>query len=164
MPDEEAAADAAAAPAPQPPPCDGEDFRRFDFWVGTWEVHLWGKERNPNPPVNHISKILGGCALREEYTNPQGYEGTSLNFFDPISKDWHQTWIDNGGQPLYLVGGWEDGSMVLTDDPQDARPKSRITWTPQDDGTVRQTWELSKDGGETWTVAFDGHYVPHESE
>jgi hypothetical protein len=26
------------------------------------------------------------------------------------------------------------------------------------DGRVRQHWETSKDGGATWTTAFDGYY------
>ena len=34
----------------------------------------------------------------------------------------------------------------------------RITWTPHPDGTVRQHWEQSTDGGQTWTTAFDGLY------
>ena len=100
--------------------------------------------------------------MREEFTSLSGYAGTSLNFYDPFDERWHQTWIANDGQPLYLVGGIEDGKMVLGDDPQDGRPRSRITWTPQPDGTVRQTWEMSRDGGATWDVAFDGHYLPRE--
>ena len=32
-------------------------------------------------------------------------------------------------------------------------------WQPLPDGRVRQLWESSKDGGETWTVAFDGYYA-----
>ncbi len=36
---------------------------------------------------------------------------------------------------------------------------NRITWSPQGDGSVRQLWETSNDGGETWSVAFDGRYV-----
>ena len=44
----------------------------------------------------------------------------------------------------------------------------RITWTPEDDGTVRQVWEVSTDAGESWSVIFDGRYqrksVPAESE
>jgi hypothetical protein len=51
--------------------------------------------------------------------------------------------------------------MVLSGD----RPQAdgtvatdRITFTPNDDGSVRQHWETSTDG-KTWTTAFDGHYV-----
>ena len=35
----------------------------------------------------------------------------------------------------------------------------RITWSKNADGTVRQLWESSTDGGTTWTVAFDGTYA-----
>lgn len=27
------------------------------------------------------------------------------------------------------------------------------------DGSVRQFWEVAKDGGKTWTVVFDGRYT-----
>ena len=36
--------------------------------------------------------------------------------------------------------------------------RHRITWTPRPDGTVRQHWQTSLDGGATWTTAFDGAY------
>lgn len=37
--------------------------------------------------------------------------------------------------------------------------RHRITFTPRPDGTVRQYWEVSRDGGQTWTGNFDGLYV-----
>ncbi len=37
--------------------------------------------------------------------------------------------------------------------------RHRISWTPGEDGSVRQLWEASKDGGATWNVLFDGLYV-----
>ena len=33
---------------------------------------------------------------------------------------------------------------------------NRITWHDNPDGTVRQHWETSADGGKTWETAFDG--------
>jgi hypothetical protein len=35
----------------------------------------------------------------------------------------------------------------------------RMTFTPREDGTVRQLIEKSSDGGRTWTVDFDGVYT-----
>lgn len=35
----------------------------------------------------------------------------------------------------------------------------RITWTPQEDGRVRQHWQMTNDGGKTWQVLFDGYYT-----
>ena len=36
----------------------------------------------------------------------------------------------------------------------------RITWTDNHDGTIRQLWEQTADGGMSWQVLFDGHYRP----
>lgn len=87
--DEEPAAGAPeggeAAPAPPAPPtCDGPEFRQFDFWVGEWEVHFWGKVGEKQPAVNVIETIQDGCALQENYSSPAGSAGTSLNFYDRI--------------------------------------------------------------------------------
>ena len=35
----------------------------------------------------------------------------------------------------------------------------RISWTPLDDGRVRQHWAVSPDAGETWHEVFDGYYT-----
>ena len=34
----------------------------------------------------------------------------------------------------------------------------RITWTPNQDGTVRQLWQQSVDKGANWQTLFDGTY------
>ena len=80
---------------------------------------------------------------------------------DNPSGKWRQLWVDKDGSSLDLRGGLKDGSMVLegeTPAPKGAQ-KERITWTPRADGSVRQVWEQSADGGKTWTVAFDGIYT-----
>jgi hypothetical protein len=35
----------------------------------------------------------------------------------------------------------------------------RITWTPDDQGRVRQHWQMSPDAGESWQDLFDGLYT-----
>jgi hypothetical protein len=152
----EAAAEAAAE-APAPPDCTGEEYQRFNFWVGDWQVYPWSGREVETPPESTIERILDGCAIRESFSSP-GYAGTSLTFYDRYDERWHQTWIASDGDPLYLVGDWQDGKLVLADQPTDGRPQSRITWEPLGEGGVRQTWELSKDGGATWQVVFDGRY------
>lgn len=140
-------------------PCQAPEYRQFDFWLGDWDVTT---PANPGSSSrNRITSINGGCTLREEYTTPLGYEGTSLNFYDATRRVWHQTWIDNQGGALYLEGRLEGRSMVLatTTDPQNVQ---RITWTPLDDGRVRQHWEATTDGGKTWSTVFDGYYAKRE--
>ena len=34
----------------------------------------------------------------------------------------------------------------------------RISWTPNPDGSMRQPWEFSIDGGQTWRNNCDGTY------
>lgn len=143
-----------------PDPCKAEEYRQFDFWIGEWEV------RDPDGKVvghNSIKRILDGCALKESWQGAGGSVGYSFNTYDRMKGQWHQTWVDANGLLLKLDGGMEEESMVLRGE-MPARDggvaKTRITWTPQENGRVRQLWEASRDGGETWVTVFDGLYVP----
>ena len=52
--------------------------------------------------------------------------------------------------------------MILEGESRDQEGKAvwnRITWYDNPDGTVRQHWEYSADGGNSWQTAFDGTYV-----
>jgi len=142
-------------------PCRTPEFRQFDFWLGEWDVESAAAPGTISR--NRITAINDGCTLREEYTTPSGYAGTSLNFYDTARKAWHQTWIDNQGGALYLAGGLEGDSMVLESDGADGAVQ-RIRWTPLGDGSVRQHWEQTGDGGKTWTTVFDGYYTRRSGE
>jgi hypothetical protein len=152
------AAPAMAASAP-PPACTAEAYRQFDFWAGDWNVTQQGKQAG----TNRIERILGGCALLESWAGAGGSRGHSLNYYDAGRGVWHQTWVDNQGAPLELDGGLMGGSMVLSGETHNAATggttMNRLTWTPLPDGKVRQHWEVSGDGGKTWTTAFDGLYA-----
>jgi hypothetical protein len=155
-----AAPSAARPQAPTAPPaCTSAEHRQFDFWIGEWEVRRANGQRAGK---NSITREHGGCVLFERYTAVGGYTGSSLNIYDASRRRWHQTWTDNAGLLLELNGEFRDGVMTLRGETLDAQGKTsseRITWTPRPDGTVRQLWEQSSDGGATWTVAFDGIYV-----
>jgi hypothetical protein len=142
-------------------PCDAPQNGQFDFWLGNWEVHAGGEIVG----YNTITKIQDGCTVVEDYRAAAGgYAGRSFNWWDPAASRWHQVWVDSGGTRLQLTGGLHDGSMVLTGDRlRDGELVSdRITWTPHADGTVRQHWEISADGGLTWGTLFDGLYTRRE--
>ena len=135
----------------------------FDFWIGSWEVTANGKLAGHN----RIESILGGRVLQENYTTPGAYAGHSFNIYNAAEARWEQYWVDVGGLALHLTGGLnETGQMVLsgaTKQTDGSVVLERITWTPNDDGTVRQHWEQSRDDGETWATAFDGLYTPMAS-
>ena len=131
-------------------PCQSKDHRAFDFWLGQWQV------TSPSRPgwqaMSNITLGNDGCSIHEDYRTPGGYVGTSVNFFDASKHQWHQTWIDNQGGPLYLHGELQNGAMVLSDG------ANRITWTLQSDGRVRQHWQVSNDDGKSYATSFDGYY------
>ena len=143
-------------------PCTDDIHRHFDFWLGEWDVTAAGS--STATASSKISSRHGGCMVLEEYEVGTAYTGMSINFYDTISEVWHQTWMANNGVPVYLEGGLnEDGAMVLSDEKlpisEATGSINRVTWTPNDDGSVRQFWESSGDGGETWGVVFDGRYT-----
>ncbi|MCB0429665.1 MAG: hypothetical protein H6585_07165 [Flavobacteriales bacterium] len=138
--------------------CCTAPHRSFDFWLGEWEV------TNPQGKLaghNRITMEQDSCVLAEHWTGNGGkFTGTSLNFFDEGDQQWHQTWTDNQGGSLLLAGRMINGSMVLDDKSSTGNTETynRITWTPNSDGTVRQHWEKTEDGGKTWATLFDGTY------
>ena len=147
----------AQEPAEATAPCAAEEYRQFDFWIGSWEVTT--ADGNV-AGLNTIDSILNGCVLRERWQGARGMNGTSFNTYDPYAGSWHQTWVDDRGGFLLLSGGFRDGSMVLSGEMEDEQGPvlHRITWTPISGDEVRQLWEASRDGGATWSLVFDGQY------
>lgn len=159
------AAFAQEEPVPEPVPagkCEAAEHRQFDFWLGEWNVTSGDQPAG----TNRISSIQNGCVLQEHWqgAGAGGITGTSFNIYDRATGLWHQTWVDASGTLLQLDGGIVDGAMVLSGE-RPARTgrgvaQHRISWMPNEDGSVRQLWEASQDGGATWNVIFDGLYRP----
>lgn len=155
--------------SPEPPSrtsAQGEGTPRdFDFWVGDWVV-----ESMDGTPAgtNVVTLEYGDRVLIEHWTGSGGGTGTSLNSFDAPRGVWHQTWMDGSGTVLLLDGGLdEEGRMRLAG----TRPGQgggtvhhEIAWTPEEGGTVRQTWRARRDGSDAWKVLADLRYVRREPE
>lgn len=154
----------AGLPAQSPAPpsscgCCTPAHRQFDFWLGEWEVY----SQDTLAGTNRISLLQDSCLLREEWTSARsGYTGTSYNYYDARTQQWYQTWVDNQGGALRLSGGLVQHQMVLQSDRftgQDGKERRhRITWTPLDDGGVRQHWQLLDARDEPLQTIFDGSY------
>ncbi len=142
-------------------PClNSEEYRRFDFWLGSWNVMVNGIKVGEN----EISRANGGCAIHESYTTyPRDYTGQSINFYDPIEKRWHQHWVGSGGDVTnYYETAYDNGMLQFngkTLGPTGKVALNRMTFTSNADGSVRQKIEASSDDGSSWSVIFDGHYV-----
>ncbi|HET9727215.1 MAG TPA: hypothetical protein VFP28_09900, partial [Gemmatimonadales bacterium] len=139
--------------------CGAAPYRRFDFWLGQWEIEDFA---GGEPPVDGgddiITSELGGCAVFENYAGG-GFVGRSMNTIDPVTGQWHQHWSDNTGLVLDLAGAPTAAGMLLEGD----RPTpsgtihDRIEWTARSSTEVRQLWQFSNNGGPL-AVQFDGLY------
>lgn len=140
--------------------CCNTTYQSFSFWIGEWEVF----DTNGNKiGENTLTIEQDSCVMRENWRSLSGKsKGTSINFYDYQLKQWRQVWVDNNGWVLELFGNKEGNDMILKSKEvlnlQKEKVIHRITWTDNDDGTVRQHWESSKDGEKTWITAFDGLY------
>ena len=145
-------------------PCSAPESRQFDFWIGEWDVYS-GDNLGGH---NRIEAILDGCVLQENWQGSGGgNKGVSLNFYDPSLKQWRQLWVWQNGTTLILSGGLEGKSMVLSGQSKNAQGQkiqNKITWTPNEDGTVRQLWQTSTDEKKTWRTSFDGLYRKSEKK
>ena len=140
-------------------PCCSEDHVAFDFWLGEWEVF---NNEGALVGTNSIAKEQTGCVIRENWKSANGqFTGGSTNFYNSQTKEWQQLWIDNAGSHLLLSGGREGNQMILSSKEipreNDEPYINRITWTHNEDGTVRQLWEILA-GGKVINIAFDGLY------
>lgn len=130
-------------------------YRDFDFWIGSWNVYKYGTDTMVG--LSEIKPILNHLTIEENYQGWQNpYRGTSNNIYNARKNRWEQYWVDNSGLALHIVGGIEDGKMVLSN--CDNQNCNKIMWTPNENKTVRQEWLVSNDGGTTWTKVFDGEY------
>ena len=139
--------------------CTDEPFRQFDFWLGQWSV---ARANAPDTELgtNSIRAIDAGCGLLEQWTSAGGSTGTSLNVYNPITRTWRQIWVSDQGYSIDIEGGWSDGAMRMQGEifyGDGRRRPIRGSWTPDDDGTVRQTFHEQHDG--QWRLWFDGIYT-----
>ena len=134
------------------------ESRRFDFWVGEWEVT---NAQGQPAGQSSVQRLLEGCALYENWTDLQGGGGKSLNSYNTDVKQWQQFWTDQYGRVTeYRESEWVDGSLRFT--AKQIMPKGpavlHMTFTPVNADVVRQFGEMSVDGGKSWTPTFDLYY------
>ncbi len=154
--------DAQTAPAP----CeDDERFAEFDFWIGEWDVHT---ADGTFAGSNTISRAERGCVLLEQWTGNSGSTGMSINYIDGVSGQWVQNWRAAGGSQIDIHGGLTEDGMLLVGKihylTNSTTQDFRGLWTLLPDGRVRQFFEQSNDGGESWAPWFEGFYTRKTGE
>jgi hypothetical protein len=153
-----AAAPAYAQQQQAPPTCDAPEHRAFDFWIGEWDVYRAGADTLVGR--SSIRSEDRGCVITEHFTSLGApYSGRSLNLYDRATGHWEQFWVDSTGEVTRFVGDAFEGGMRLTD-PVNLTARSstpvhtRMTFTNNPDGSVRQHGEVSADGA-AWETRYD---------
>lgn len=156
-------ADAAPSPCRQ-----SESSRALDFWVGHWRVELASGDL---AGTNRITRILGGCAIEEDWESSQGLRGRSLFAYDARADAWTQTWVTGDtsvpwGLKRKTLIDFGDGRAIFqgTSEGPQGSYLDRTTLTLMEDGSVRQLIEISTDRGATWRSTFDAIYrrIPYQ--
>lgn len=142
-----------------------EKFREFDFWLGEWDVHT---ADGTYAGKNRIEEAQAGCVLVENWVSATGVPGMSMNYLDISTDEWVQVWSGAGGTQITIRGGLTDEGMLLEGQihyvANATSAPFRGLWTPLPDGRVRQFFEQSNDGGETWSPWFEAFYTRTDQE
>jgi tetratricopeptide (TPR) repeat protein len=143
-------------------PCvNNERAREFDFWIGEWDVYVTGTKNYAGHSL--IQMISGGCAILENWDSPNS-SGKSINFIDPVTNKWKQSWAGSyaNGIQEFVNGEYKDSSMHFEYETKDAQRKKiigRFIFYNQGPNQVRQFNETSADNGKTWTTNYDFTYI-----
>ena len=146
-----------------PVPCEKNPaYHKLDFWVGQWDVY--DLKSNTKDGTNRIEKILNGCALIENWKEASdGSEGKSLFYYQPVKAEWRQVWVTDAGpmkekseQSAYHGPGIRFQGEIPHRDGTSHLDRTTLVPLPHD--LVRQTIEISRDGGKTWEIVFDAEY------
>ena len=140
-------------------PAERDVYRQLDFRIGAWDVF---NNDGDKVGTNVVTKDEAGFLLTEKWTNRHGGTGTSINYYDPSDKQWKQTWVDADGNVVQYHGRFAGMEMSLEGrrtGPNGSVVRSRVSYTLNRDGSIRQVIEHSSDNGATWQPYFDGRYV-----
>ncbi len=132
---------------------------QFDFWLGQWDL-TWA---DSGIGTNTITALLDSMVIAESFdgTPSMALVGLSHSVYDRRAGQWKQTWVDNQGGNLDLVGGLQDGNMILTRNAigRDGTPiMQRMVWYNITHKELDWNWESSADAGETWQTNWQIHY------
>ena len=143
-------------------PCMADPHaRQFDFWIGEWDVYVTGSKTYAGHSL--IQMIAGGCALLENWDSP-GSSGKSINFIDPTTNKWKQSWAGSyaGGVQEFINGEYKDSAMHFEFETKDAAGNKiigKFIFYNEGPGRVRQFNATSADNGKTWTTSYDFTYI-----
>jgi hypothetical protein len=95
------------------PACTAKEYHQLDFWIGDWDTFETDTAGGPSIARARVEPIAQGCAIHELYEQADGLVGDSILSYDPVRKQWQQTWVTNRGSIMVLWGNFNDGALIL---------------------------------------------------
>ncbi len=143
-----------------------DSARYFDFWAGSWTAS-WDEGEGVKPlGTNTISWILDGTVLQENFEvkegKSKGFKGTSISVFQPGPNRWKQAWADNQGGYFDLVGEFSGEKRIFKTQVVERGEKKiqqRMVFYDITESSMTWDWEMSQDGGATWTLQWRIYYT-----
>jgi len=140
------------------PPCSEIEASQFDFWVGEWNL-TWN---DTITGTNVIAKEMGDCVIHENFSDPTSkFFGQSVSVYNPATKQWEQTWVDNQGSYMAFTGGFNEGKMTLSRSAigkKGNKVMQRMVFFNITRSSLDWSWEASPDDGKTWNQNWLIHY------
>ena len=148
-----------AARKNQHPCANAAEYRKFDYWLGEWDVEIGGQKNGRSS----IQLILDDCVIFENFWMTAGapYAGKSFSIWDATEKRWEQQYVDTTGRSSTWLGAVEGDRVVFYLRGQGPTPSTvnRMSYIREGADSVRQLIEVSTDDGKTWTPGFNGLYT-----
>ena len=128
--------------------------------VGEWEIV---SDAGAVEGTAHVGPILDGCAFEEVRRRADGGAGRTLTFRDPVSGEWMQRWVSNGGDTARLALEATDEGLRVSGEMHTRDGEAvavRAELAPRPGGGFRERLEVSLDGGATWEPPRITLYLP----
>ena len=137
----------------------------YDFWIGEWELSWTDKENNTVKGYNKIERVLSGQIIQENFSTLEKIDslrfvGKSWTAYNPVSKTWKQTWVDNSGAYLDFTGfieGDKKGFKRSFLNPKGKKIYQRMIFFRIEDDSFIWEWQNSKDEKD-WKLLWKIHY------
>jgi hypothetical protein len=133
---------------------------QFNFLIGHWDLYSNGSKFGES----NVDTILDNYAIEEDFLEfpPDPFHSINITTYNPDTKNWEQTMVDNMGHHSFFVGKFNDGKVALIRNFKNKKGEDRmqrITFYNINRDSLDWTFEASNDEGKTWNVFYTVHYM-----
>lgn len=138
----------------------------YDFWLGEWELSWEDQNKEIQKGSNVITKVLNDKVIQENFTSleedPESrFIGKSWTVYNPNTKEWKQTWVDNNGSYLDFKGFIDEdkkGFSRTVTTPKGKTIHQRMVFYDITEDSFTWDWQNSQDG-ENWNLQWRINYT-----